>query len=334
MPGTGGPIIHLINPFENADGGSEWRTIELYNLLHPHADVRMWSTETPDPRLTKIYPIHPVSEAQGIFPKGGTMVFIGCYKPLGRWVRNATSDRTILVYNTPNPGMLAGYVKTLPALGNKIEMVFPSLAVQYTVGAKGTVQASPIDLTRFTPAVPRNDGGGKFCIGRLSRDDPAKHHDRDLALYKKLAGTGCHIRIMGGMVFEKTLSRIPGIEIMPTCAEVAEDFIRSLDCFYYRTSDTWTEPFGRVIMEAMACGVPAVAHNRGGYTEVIKHGENGFLFETQQEAYDLIMKLQGDTNLRGKIGLAARQKMMTIYSEFEMQKQIDFYVSSYQVQVI
>jgi glycosyltransferase involved in cell wall biosynthesis len=39
----------------------------------------------------------------------------------------------------------------------------------------------------------------------------------------------------------------------------------------------WEEPFGRVVIEAMARGLPVIATNRGGPTEVIANGENGLL---------------------------------------------------------
>lgn len=39
----------------------------------------------------------------------------------------------------------------------------------------------------------------------------------------------------------------------------------------------WNEPFGLVIIEAMACGTPTIAINRGSTKEIISHGVNGFL---------------------------------------------------------
>ena len=39
----------------------------------------------------------------------------------------------------------------------------------------------------------------------------------------------------------------------------------------------WNEAYGNVVVEAMACGVPVVAYKRGGPSELIIHGETGFL---------------------------------------------------------
>ena len=39
----------------------------------------------------------------------------------------------------------------------------------------------------------------------------------------------------------------------------------------------WDEPFGLVMIEAMACGTPVIAFNRGSVSEVVKHGKTGFI---------------------------------------------------------
>lgn len=39
----------------------------------------------------------------------------------------------------------------------------------------------------------------------------------------------------------------------------------------------WEEPFGMVMMEAMACGTPVIAYDRGSVPEVLEHGITGFI---------------------------------------------------------
>ena len=45
----------------------------------------------------------------------------------------------------------------------------------------------------------------------------------------------------------------------------------------------WDEPFGLVLIEAMACGTPVVALRRGAIPEVIKHGYSGFIANNMKE---------------------------------------------------
>jgi len=39
----------------------------------------------------------------------------------------------------------------------------------------------------------------------------------------------------------------------------------------------WNEAFGNVVVEALACGVPVIAYKRGGPSEIIQHGQTGYL---------------------------------------------------------
>ena len=44
------------------------------------------------------------------------------------------------------------------------------------------------------------------------------------------------------------------------------------------------EPFGFSVVEAMACGTPVIATRRGSMAEIVRHGENGFLVDSQEDA--------------------------------------------------
>ncbi|KQM41451.1 glycosyltransferase family 4 protein [Sphingomonas sp. Leaf10] len=51
------------------------------------------------------------------------------------------------------------------------------------------------------------------------------------------------------------------------------------------------EPFGLSVVEAMACGTPVIAYNRGSMPELIEHGVNGFLVNTLDEAIAAIERV-------------------------------------------
>jgi glycosyltransferase involved in cell wall biosynthesis len=53
----------------------------------------------------------------------------------------------------------------------------------------------------------------------------------------------------------------------------------------------WPEPFGLVMIEAMACGTPVIAYRSGSVPEVIEDGVTGFIVESQEEAIDAVKQL-------------------------------------------
>jgi glycosyltransferase involved in cell wall biosynthesis len=53
----------------------------------------------------------------------------------------------------------------------------------------------------------------------------------------------------------------------------------------------WPEPFGLVMIEAMACGTPVIAFNRGSVPEVVDEGVTGFIVEDEQSAIGAVYRL-------------------------------------------
>src|SRR5579862_4780330 len=53
----------------------------------------------------------------------------------------------------------------------------------------------------------------------------------------------------------------------------------------------WPEPFGLVMIEAMACGTPVVAYNRGSAPEIIDEGLTGFIVEDEVGAIGAVDRL-------------------------------------------
>ena len=53
----------------------------------------------------------------------------------------------------------------------------------------------------------------------------------------------------------------------------------------------WPEPFGLVMIEAMACATPVIAFRCGSVPEVIDHGVSGFIVESVPEAVAAVGRL-------------------------------------------
>jgi glycosyltransferase involved in cell wall biosynthesis len=53
----------------------------------------------------------------------------------------------------------------------------------------------------------------------------------------------------------------------------------------------WPEPFGLVMIEAMACGAPVIAYNRGSVPEIIDQGLTGFIVEDELSAVNAVGRL-------------------------------------------
>lgn len=53
----------------------------------------------------------------------------------------------------------------------------------------------------------------------------------------------------------------------------------------------WAEPFGLVMIEAMACGTPVIAYKKGSVSEIIEHGKNGFIVTDEADAARAVLKL-------------------------------------------
>jgi glycosyltransferase involved in cell wall biosynthesis len=82
----------------------------------------------------------------------------------------------------------------------------------------------------------------------------------------------------------------------------------------------WPEPFGLVMIEAMACGTPVIAWNHGSVSEVIEHGVNGFIVNTMDEAIEAIKNIH-------KID---RKKVRENFEKrFTVKKMTDEYLNAY-----
>ena len=71
---------------------------------------------------------------------------------------------------------------------------------------------------------------------------------------------------------------------------------------------------GYKLIQYMACGIPVIASPVGVNADIVEHGVNGFLANTQAEWREAIRALLGDADLRRQMGAAGRKKVEQHYS--------------------
>ena len=82
----------------------------------------------------------------------------------------------------------------------------------------------------------------------------------------------------------------------------------------------WEEPFGNVMAEAMACGTPVLAYNRGAVSEVVDYGTTGFHADSAQELARLVPRALA----LGRAAIRARA-----LERFSHTRMVDEYVEAY-----
>lgn len=294
--------IHIVTHFSGI-GGCETHAATLAALLAPSGPVTVWADQ-PSSGAARFGAI-PISPFSGRMPHGGNLIFLGTHFNPGQWLDYAKPRRLIVICVLSYPAQVFAALTLLerPTLP-KVELVFVSSRLQETLGLPGRIGPEPMDLARFRPR-PR-PADAPFTIGRHSRDVPEKHHPDDPSLYRMLSWSGVHSRLLGATCLNETVNDLPEISTLPAGSIPAESFLGELDCFFYRTHPSWAEPSGRVVMEALASGLPAVVHDSGGYTDWIEQGRNGYVFSRQEEAYELLMALKNQPVLRRQLAQEAR----------------------------
>jgi glycosyltransferase involved in cell wall biosynthesis len=85
-----------------------------------------------------------------------------------------------------------------------------------------------------------------------------------------------------------------------------------------RTRPNWKEQFGRVLVEAMACGVPVVGSTCGEIPNVI--GDAGLIFpeEDVNALRAALVRLMHDDSLRAGLAERGRERVLTSYTQAQV----------------
>jgi glycosyltransferase involved in cell wall biosynthesis len=84
---------------------------------------------------------------------------------------------------------------------------------------------------------------------------------------------------------------------------------------------SFAEPFGLSVVEAMACGTPVIAFNKGSMPELIEYGKNGFIVEDVNEAVLALGKI---------FGIDRQCCRNTVEKRFSVERMVDDYIKVYQ----
>ena len=152
-------------------------------------------------------------------------------------------------------------------------------------GWVGTIHHGlPLDLLRFQP----RPGRYLAFVGRIARE---KRVDRAIAI---ATACGQPLRIAAKVdpadreYFEREIRHLLDNPLVEFIGEISEgqksDFLGGASALLFPID--WPEPFGLVMIEALACGVPVVAFRGGSVPEIIEHGKTGFIVDTLAEAIE------------------------------------------------
>lgn len=319
-------VLHLVGRFDDPYTGAERELPDLASALQGRRETMLWSVVPPHP-VFAAQGVRAISATQGEFPSGGLLLLGGVHVRLGRWLEQAHPARIALRYNLPNHQRLFDAIARIRAATDvEPELLFASTALQLSVGLPGRVESSLIRLDPFLQSPVERPERAFVTVGRVSRDVIEKHDPQDAALYRMLAARGIRVRIMGGTCLSPWLGDVPGVELLPAGAEEVPQFLQSLDVFFYRTG-SFTEPYGRVVLEAMASGLPVVAAANGGYAEQITPGVDGVPIQRQEEALHALQTLARQPALRQKIGLAARARAIEVHGPAAIERLVEHYLA-------
>jgi glycosyltransferase involved in cell wall biosynthesis len=157
------------------------------------------------------------------------------------------------------------------------------------------------------PDLIQSDWKVILVVARISR---WKRHDLALFAFEKIAPSDPKLHLVCVGAEDQLEPRWHDYLMLRTKQSPFSDSIHWIGQVtdvrpWYRSADilllpSENEPFGRVIVEAMACGVPVVATRSGGAPEIVRHGKDGLLVTAGDVdgIADAMVRILTNSNLR------------------------------------
>jgi glycosyltransferase involved in cell wall biosynthesis len=184
----------------------------------------------------------------------------------------------------------------------------------------GTVyHGLPLARYPFAPA----RGSYLAFLGRIS---PEKRPDLAIALAKRLGiklKMAAKVDPVDQVYFDRDIKPLldhPLIEFIGEITEDAKaDFLGQALALVFPID--WPEPFGLVMIEALACGTPVIARGCGSVPEIVLDGRTGFVVDTLED-------MEGAVKALDRIDRAECRR--DVVRRFSVERMVDSYESIYQ----
>ncbi len=189
------------------------------------------------------------------------------------------------------------------------------------------------DLTELSLPARSQPGERTPIVGMVARLEPWKGHDRLLAAQALLRERGCelHLLIVGGDAYDispdyarslpELVERL-GLADAVTMTGQVPDSGPYIECMDILVNASDREPFGIVLLEAMARGVAVVAVDAGGPAEFIEHERTGMLARSQDPGSlaDALEPLLESDARRAELARAGRERFARDFTDVAMRE--------------
>ena len=193
-----------------------------------------------------------------------------------------------------------------------------------------------VDPFAFGPAPERNGAGGALRVVTVGWLRWMKGHEYALSAVRAAVDRGVPVQldIIGGAPDAEIGEPGEVRHILHTIEDLGlSDHVRLLGTLStpqvideLRTSDVLLHPsvsegLPTVLVEAMACGIPVVATDVGGVTELVTDGVNGLVIPPRDPAAiaAALEALWHDPTLRARMGATGRE---TVLGDFTLERQL------------
>jgi glycosyltransferase involved in cell wall biosynthesis len=355
--------IGIYDPYLDTLGGGERYSLTIAEGLSDRNEINIfWNNPDIKDKANKFLnlDLHNVKFVPNIFD-GNTSLIKKSFKLLGYDILFFVSDGSI-PFSLAKKNYIHFQVpfknKETKNLQNKIKLLYVKKVIcnsSFTLGhilstyplpkERAVVVYPPVDTEKFNKTKKENI---ILNVGRFSGGLHPKKQDILITVFKDLCNgglTGWELILAGGASVKdnKFLDKLKEeaqnfpIKIIPNVS------FKDLQNLYGKAKIYWhatgfgedlgsfpekAEHFGITTIEAMAAECVPIVINAGGQPEIVKEGENGFLWSTLKELTDKTLSLIENEEQMGTLGIRAKTKAREFSKGVFLEKINELFIKS------